>query len=174
MRKARAPVVALITIAAVVAGCGNSTTNRSGELSTADKIDNLCSDLVSQLNAAHYQAVQSVGKPYAENRTLQQNVATGEKYTLEQSAVKYAPVMLSVAREVRAVPVPSYARTSDRSFVAALETGAVGFRDFAKRLHGEPALSNETARYAAASVAPARPALAACHATALALQRGHS
>ena len=175
MHTACRPVVALIVVAAAVAGCGksSSSTHRPGELSTAEKIDNLCFHIVSQLNAARQQALYSP-EPVRGEHSRRVGLALGEKYTLELTALKSAPVMVSIAREARAVPVPAFAHTSDASFVRALESGAVGFRTFARRLHDEAALANEFAHYAAASVAPARPALAACRATVETLKRRKS
>jgi hypothetical protein len=158
-----------------ITGCGKANLHaprRAGELSTAEKIDNLCFDLVSQLKAAIYQAVQG-GRPPVGGRGLQEEVSLGEKYSLEQGALSSAPLMLSILHEVQEVPVPSFARASDAAFERALETGAVGFRLFAQRLHGEPPHPREYAHYAAASVAPARPALTNCHETVGLLSRRH-
>jgi hypothetical protein len=121
-----------------ITGCGKTNLHpprRAGELSTAEKIDNLCFDLVSQVRAAMSQAVEGRLPPVGD-RGLREAISLGEKYSLEQGALKSAPVMLSILHEVREVPVPSSARASDAAFERALETGAVGFRAFAQRLHG--------------------------------------
>lgn len=159
-----------------ITGCGKTNlhpSHRPGELTTAEKIDNLCFHLASQLRAAIYQAAEG-GGPLVGERGLQEAVSIGEKYSLEQGALRSAPVMLSILREVREVPVPSFARASDAALEQALERGAVRFRAFAQRLHGEPPRPHEYVRYTVASVAPARPALAKCHETAVLLDHGHA
>ena len=173
-RSKRLVIAIALVVAVSVAGCGksNATAHHHGELTTAEKIDNLCFNLGAQLKSAYFRAGE--GGPYAYNRSRQENLAIGEKRTLEQVAVKSAPVMLSIAREVRAVPVPSFVHPSITALVTKLEGGAAGYRRLATQVHGEPARPHELADTASAFAAPVRPAVAACRAAVLVLQRKHS
>jgi hypothetical protein len=73
-----------------ISGCGKTNLHpprRPGELSTAERIDDLCFDLASQLKAENYQAVES-GRPPVGERGTQEAISIGEKYSLEQGALK--------------------------------------------------------------------------------------
>ncbi len=164
-------VVSVIAVgfAIALAGCGKATpgaNHRPGELSVSEKLENVCYELPSQLRAAlsdesNVRAPNLSGRGDLRQR-LHRAVQLGEKEQLEHAAQRSAAVMIAIRREVLALPIPARVRRSAVAFEDALQEGSTEYRKFARRLHTQPARSDELRFGLEAYRQPQRSAEQAC------------